>query len=379
MLEPVKIGWTRSGCRRDDRGRRRAGRVDRPGPWARPGRGAAKLVHDLLERSISPPSSTLMRSSASSPVARGAARCSRHMRASSHACSTRTPPGWERTGWRLLGRRPAAFARRLLKAPDTIVAAPAGGASCAVSARPRSRRQAPATCSPGSSAAFLAKGVEPHRPAAAAAAVAHAHAASSSRTAPGSSPETCSTPFRRRSSPDRTGFAENAAWSARASRSTSARSGGMPQTLMRAAGGAELWAVVKAEGYGHGAVDVSRAALEGGAAALCVATVPRRSTSAPRCGRRGSSSWARSSEQEVAGGAGGARLELVPRTGACPRGSRPPEARHGHGAVGPLRAAGADAGRRRGHEPSRVGRERSRLQPQCRSSDFARRPTGSGS
>jgi alanine racemase len=37
--------------------------------------------------------------------------------------------------------------------------------------------------------------------------------------------------------------------------------------------GAELWAVVKADGYGHGAVDVSRAALAGGATALCVATV----------------------------------------------------------------------------------------------------------
>jgi alanine racemase len=36
--------------------------------------------------------------------------------------------------------------------------------------------------------------------------------------------------------------------------------------------GAELWAVVKANGYGHGAEDVSRAALEGGAAVLCVAT-----------------------------------------------------------------------------------------------------------
>jgi len=36
---------------------------------------------------------------------------------------------------------------------------------------------------------------------------------------------------------------------------------------------AELWAVVKADGYGHGALDVSRAALAGGARALCVATV----------------------------------------------------------------------------------------------------------
>ncbi len=36
--------------------------------------------------------------------------------------------------------------------------------------------------------------------------------------------------------------------------------------------GSELWAVVKADGYGHGAVDVGRAALESGATALCVAT-----------------------------------------------------------------------------------------------------------
>ncbi len=38
--------------------------------------------------------------------------------------------------------------------------------------------------------------------------------------------------------------------------------------------GNELWAVVKANGYGHGATDVARAALEAGASALCVVTVP---------------------------------------------------------------------------------------------------------
>lgn len=45
-------------------------------------------------------------------------------------------------------------------------------------------------------------------------------------------------------------------------------------TLLRALGGAELWAVVKANGYGHGALDAAHAALDGGATALCVATVP---------------------------------------------------------------------------------------------------------
>ena len=42
--------------------------------------------------------------------------------------------------------------------------------------------------------------------------------------------------------------------------------------LVDVAGGAELWAVVKADAYGHGALDCARAALEGGAQALCVAT-----------------------------------------------------------------------------------------------------------
>jgi alanine racemase len=45
------------------------------------------------------------------------------------------------------------------------------------------------------------------------------------------------------------------------------------ETLRRAARGAELWAVVKADGYGHGAVDVARAAFAGGASALAVATL----------------------------------------------------------------------------------------------------------
>ena len=46
------------------------------------------------------------------------------------------------------------------------------------------------------------------------------------------------------------------------------------RTLLRALDGAELWAVVKANGYGHGAADVAGAALAEGASALCVATVP---------------------------------------------------------------------------------------------------------
>ena len=45
------------------------------------------------------------------------------------------------------------------------------------------------------------------------------------------------------------------------------------RTLLRVLDGAELWAVVKADAYGHGAEDISRAALDAGATALCTATV----------------------------------------------------------------------------------------------------------
>ena len=45
------------------------------------------------------------------------------------------------------------------------------------------------------------------------------------------------------------------------------------RTLLRALDGAQLWAVVKADAYGHGAVDVAGAVLDEGAGALCVATV----------------------------------------------------------------------------------------------------------
>jgi alanine racemase len=43
--------------------------------------------------------------------------------------------------------------------------------------------------------------------------------------------------------------------------------------LREAAAPAELWAVVKADAYGHGALAASRVALDAGASALCVATV----------------------------------------------------------------------------------------------------------
>ena len=44
--------------------------------------------------------------------------------------------------------------------------------------------------------------------------------------------------------------------------------------LRQVAAGVELWAVVKADAYGHGALDCARVVLEEGATALCVAALP---------------------------------------------------------------------------------------------------------
>ena len=90
-------------------------------------------------------------------------------------------------------------------------------------------------------------------------------------------------------------------------------------TLLRAAGGAELWAVVKAEGYGHGAVDVSRAALEGGATVLCVATLPEALHLRAAIREVRILVMGPVSEREI-GEARAAKLELVAADGQVPEG-----------------------------------------------------------
>ena len=90
-------------------------------------------------------------------------------------------------------------------------------------------------------------------------------------------------------------------------------------TLLRAAEGAELWAVVKAEGYGHGAVDVSKAALEGGASALCVATLPEALQLRAALRNARIVVFGPVSEREI-GEARAARLELVAADGRIAEG-----------------------------------------------------------
>lgn len=90
-------------------------------------------------------------------------------------------------------------------------------------------------------------------------------------------------------------------------------------TLLRAAGGAELWAVVKADGYGHGAVDVSKAALDAGATALCVATLPEALHLRAALRNARILVMGPVSDREI-GEARVARLELVAADGRIPEG-----------------------------------------------------------
>jgi alanine racemase len=90
-------------------------------------------------------------------------------------------------------------------------------------------------------------------------------------------------------------------------------------TLLRAAGGAELWAVVKAEGYGHGAVDVSKAAVDAGATALCVATLPEALHLRAALRNARVIVMGPVSDREI-GEARAARLELVAADGRIPEG-----------------------------------------------------------
>ena len=111
-------------------------------------------------------------------------------------------------------------------------------------------------------------------------------------------------------------------WRGARSRSTSARCAGTFALLRRVLDGTELWAVVKANGYGHGAVDcAARRARRGRDGALRRDRRRGARARAPSCPRRGSSSWARRRTARSARRAT-RRLELVV-VGRHPRGRSP--------------------------------------------------------
>jgi alanine racemase len=91
------------------------------------------------------------------------------------------------------------------------------------------------------------------------------------------------------------------------------------RTLLGLLDGVELWAVVKADGYGHGAVDVGRAAVDAGATALCVATVPEALVLRAALPNARLVAMGPASADEIRA-AREARLELVAAVGEIPEG-----------------------------------------------------------
>jgi alanine racemase len=93
------------------------------------------------------------------------------------------------------------------------------------------------------------------------------------------------------------------------------------KNLLRVLDGAELWAVVKANAYGHGAVDCAGAAIDAGATALCVATVPEALVLRAEFGQARILVLGPTSNREVAQ-ARDAALELVVSSDDIPEGVR---------------------------------------------------------
>ena len=86
--------------------------------------------------------------------------------------------------------------------------------------------------------------------------------------------------------------------------------------------GAQLWAVVKANGYGHGAVDVAGAALGAGASVLCVATVAEGLALREEFGETRILVMGPTATSGELAPARDARLELVTSSGEVPEGVR---------------------------------------------------------
>jgi alanine racemase len=86
--------------------------------------------------------------------------------------------------------------------------------------------------------------------------------------------------------------------------------------------GAQLWAVVKANGYGHGAVDVAGAALGAGASVLCVATVAEGLALREEFGETRILVMGPTATGRELARARDARLELVTSNGEVPEGVR---------------------------------------------------------
>ena len=324
--------------------------------------GTVELVRILLERSTLPVVLDADALWELEPFAR--ARADRadaaHRRARAPARQRRAPRS-TRTGSTSVRRAASRFgAVVLLKGADTLVAAPREGVLVATYGTPALATAGSGDVLTGVVAAFLAKGMDAQL-AAATAAVAHGVAAELVEPQRGVIASDLLPELQTRAR-----RARPAARAARLMRSEITIDLGAlrrnVKTLLRALDGAELWAVVKADAYGHGAVDCAGAALDAGATALCVATVPEalvlragaadgadpraRAGVEPRGRRR----------RATPGSSSSSRATTSRRACACTSSSTP-----GMGRWGAVGAAVADARGRRRDDASRDRRQRPRL------------------
>ncbi len=171
----------------------------------------------------------------------------------------------------------------LLKGADTIVASPREGVLVATYGTPALATAGSGDVLTGIVAAFLAKGMDA-RLAAGTAAVAHGVAAELLDPQPGTIASDLlpgAAARARRARPAARAAAVRSEIDDRPRRAAPQRQDAAARARRR-----ELWAVVKANAYGHGAVDCADAALGAGAAALCTSRPsPRRSSCARSCRR----------------------------------------------------------------------------------------------
>ena len=314
VLEAVKIGWREDDALETIVGAARARGRARARARARAGRGPAGARPRAARAPRSPRGRRRRRASSGSSPSSGTRRpCSRRTRASSRGYSGGTRRGSTRIGSRRREpQRSDIGAVVLLKGADTIVAAPGAGVVVGDLGPPALATAGTGDVLTGVVAAFLAKGLDPQcrggcrgraRPRRrAGAAPGRARRERSPRDAAGRA-RACGASSRdairrmQRARLERSRFTIDLSAIRRNA-----------ETLLRAAGGAELWAVVKADGVRARRRRRRAGGARGGRVGALRGDARGGARAAGRCfATRASSSWAPVGEHGRGGACGAAR------------------------------------------------------------------------
>ena len=341
---------TRSRSARASDGRTRRSRS--PGGWPRSTRGRSSSTRTGSSRSTAS-----WRACAGAP----GRPCSRRTRARWRGCSASRPTGCG--PHRLEAVRRAAAASGcvvLLKGSDTLVADPDGRLGVSHAGPPGLATAGSGDVLTGAVAAMLAKGGDPAR-----GGVHRRRGARARRPACDRAARAVGDHRHRRDRRAPRGAAVIGTAGARATVTVDlAAVAANVGRLREAAEPAEVWAVVKADGYGHGATAVGRAALAAGRAAAVRRHLGRGARPARRARRRPGARDGPARAGPGARGRGRRRYRHVGRGFRPPAGRRalaarrPRQGRHRDGAVGDgcgRRAAGRRAARRRRRARPRQG------------------------